>query len=631
MFWRYLYNDLTDTERQLLHGEIGEILEDLYRGRTDEITVQLARHFDEAGESEKAAAYLFAAGDQARILHAQQEAIDHYNKALIHLEELGDDERIARTMMRLGLTYHNAFDYKRSQETYDEGFTRWQRLVPKLPNSSTGAVLRINLYRPATLDPSQMHDSNSATLCDQLLSGLVEVSPELEIVPDIAHKWRVDNDGRTYIFYLREDVSWSDGEPLTAADFAYAWRRVLDPGSLTTVAKTLFDIKGAEAYHQGEDSDASRLGIFTPDEFTLIVELEQPAAYFLHLMALTSARAVPRHTVESYGPRWTEPELLVSSGPFILGRPKSGHLYGLDRNPYYHGTRQGNVHRIDLPDVVIDESWQDKVITMYEDGKIDVLNATIFTTETLKRLRARFGDQYVNLPSYLTVALAFNPMIHPFGDARVRQAMVMAVNREQYSRSILGGWIPPGIPGHSPDIGLPFDPERARRLLSEAGFPGGRGFPNVEMLWPRNPTNQRIGRYLQEVWQNQLGITVKDRYIPFNEFMELTRSDYPEIFFHAWTADYPDPDDYLRVANAELMKRWKDEQYLELIDTARQTMDHQKRLALYQQADKILIDEAIIMPLRYHPSHYFVKPWVRHFPLSPLKDFYWKDVIIDPH
>jgi oligopeptide transport system substrate-binding protein len=216
----------------------------------------------------------------------------------------------------------------------------------------------------------------------------------------------------------------------------------------------------------------------------------------------------------------------------------------------------------------------------------------------------------------------------------------MAVDRDQLTRAVLkgqmvaahGGLIPRGMAGHSPDIGLPYDPEMARRLLAEVGYPGGNGFPEVEMLWPGGvPINVQISGYLQESWHQQLGIRVRERFLPFSDFSEVMRTDPPEIAMHGWVPDYPDPDNVLRVAIGKVLENWKDQRYLERIENGRRVMDHSERLSLYKEADKILMEEAIILPLLYGVSHYFIKPWVRHFPISSSNRWFLKDVVIDPH
>jgi oligopeptide transport system substrate-binding protein len=215
----------------------------------------------------------------------------------------------------------------------------------------------------------------------------------------------------------------------------------------------------------------------------------------------------------------------------------------------------------------------------------------------------------------------------------------MAVDREELTRTVLrgqfvpasGGLIPRGMAGHSPDIGYPFDPERARGLLAEAGYPGGKGFPEVEMLWQDLPLNIQESAYLRQSWYRQLGIKVRERFLPISDIFEVMRNDPPHISMYGWLADYPDPDNFLRISIGHLLTTWKNEKFKELIETAGSLMDHRERLAVYQEADKILIEEAIILPMIYGLSHFFIKPWVRHFPISPSQRWFLKDVVIDPH
>ncbi|HSR33779.1 MAG TPA: AAA family ATPase, partial [Anaerolineae bacterium] len=259
LFQQYLYNDLGAGERRLLHGEIAKVLEELYEGQTEEITPQLAHHYAEAGEGEKAIGYLLEAGDRARMLYAQTEAIDYYQRALVFLREQGEPERTARTLMKLGLTYDTAFDFRQARQAYDEGFALWQRagqIQPPVPRLPAPHALRVPWYYVQTLDPAMCWEMASSNVIRQLFSGLVEVSPEMGVVPGLARRWEVLEDGREYIFHLRDGVRWSDGKPVTASDFEYAWKRVLDPGTGSPRAERLYDVKGARAFHRGEVSDS---------------------------------------------------------------------------------------------------------------------------------------------------------------------------------------------------------------------------------------------------------------------------------------------------------------------------------------------------------------------------------------
>jgi ABC-type oligopeptide transport system substrate-binding subunit/tetratricopeptide (TPR) repeat protein len=637
VFQRYLYNDLSSGERRLLHGEIAEVLEELYAGRTEEIAVQLARHYAEAGEGEKAVEYLLEAGDQAQGLHAHQEAIKHYERALVFLRELGDDGRTARTLMKLGLTYHTAFRFEQARRAYEEGFTLWERAgvaQPAIPPPPAPHALRVDWPDPWTLDPTLAIDIDSSRVIDQLFSGLVEMTPGMTIVPGVARTWEVLEGGRTYVFHLRDDVRWSDGMPVTAGDFEYTWKRVLDPATESPNASLLYDARGARAFHEGEVSDPEHVAVRGLDDVTLTVELERPTSYFLHLLAHPSTYPVPRHVVEAHGASWTEVENIVTNGPFRLESWQRGKSIRLARNPEYHGRFMGNVQRVELCSLPLKE-WSTR-LGMYETGSLDILHLRRIPPVERDRARQQHASEYVSLPSSTTYYLVFDVRRPPFDDPWVRRAFVCAVDRvtmvdvamRGYDFPAAGGLVPPGMPGHSPGIGLPYDPELGRRLLAEAGFPGGRGFPIVHALTLTDI--EPAFDHLQKQWHDNLGLEITWETMELAELDERILSNPPALFSLCWVADYPDPDSFLRVA-VQLHTRWRNEVFVDLVERARRVPDQGERMKLYGQADRILVEEAPIMPLGYEREHLLVKPWVRKYLTSALKLPFWKDVIIEPH
>jgi oligopeptide transport system substrate-binding protein len=226
--------------------------------------------------------------------------------------------------------------------------------------------------------------------------------------------------------------------------------------------------------------------------------------------------------------------------------------------------------------------------------------------------------------------LGFDVRRSPFDDVRVRRAFVLAANREtlvdavrgEYASPATGGLIPPGIPAHSPGIGLPYDPEQARQLLAEAGYPGGRGFPDVDTLIMDSfiPDIQ----HLQAQWGENLGVEIHW------EAVDKETTPGP-IFVLGWVADYPDPDSFLRGCPGLYIAQWQNDTYYKLVEKARQVIDQEERMRLYRQADRILMEEAAITPLFYTRTNLLVKPWVTRFPTSPMSWSFWKDVIIEPH
>jgi oligopeptide transport system substrate-binding protein len=637
LFQQYLYNGLSEIERGALHLDVGNVLESLYQGHLEEITPQLAWHFAEAGHTDKAVKYLLQAGDRARDLYAHNEAIGHYQQALALLKQNGDYRTAAHTLMKLGLTYHSAFAYRRARQAYEEGFALWERVgrSPVVAPGPAPHALRVDYWFQAvkTLDPTMAVDHFSTGVIDQLFSGLVEYGSELEIVPDVARSWEILDAGRTYVFHLRDDVRWSDGAPVTARDFEYAWKRVLSPVSGSEGANLLYPLKGARAFHQAEMPDPDGVGVRASDPATLVVELEEPTAYFLQLLGYSLAFPVPRHVVEAYGEAWTQPDCIVTNGPFRLEAWQPDECVVLERYPAYHGRFGGNLGHVDMS-IVSDK------LRSYERGDLDAALLWGLPSAEIDHARQRYAGEYVSGPYLFTMFMVFDVSRPPFDDPRLRRALVLAVDREAYADMVsqatafpaTGGLIPPGMAGHSPDIGLPYDPDQARQLLAEAGYQPGEGsnFPTVGALALLGWTRDR--EYLETQWRDNLKVETTWGFVELPEFLDRVDQVRPHLFLMGWLADYPDPDNFLR-AGRHVMRwtGWRNETYDTLVKAAARVMDPETRIRLYQQAEQILVEEAAVVPLTYGRLHMLIKPWVSHFPVSPLKWWFFKDVVIEPH
>jgi oligopeptide transport system substrate-binding protein len=538
--------------------------------------------------------------------------------------------------LKLGLVYHTAFDYQRSRQAYEEGFSLWRQAEGQMPSiTSLPAPHALKLFKklPLSLDLTMTDHTDASALIIQLFSGLVEGSVATDVMPDVAQSWEITEGGRKYVFHLREDVCWSDGIPLTAGDFEYAWKRTLDPASGSPNASLLYDIKGARAFHQGEVSDPSNVGVRALDEHTLQVELEEPTGYFLSLLTHCSTFPIPRHVLDIHGEEWTQVRNIVSNGAFILESWDQGKSMVLARNLAYHGQFRGNLQKVEL-DYGIETSY---VLQMYENGDMDVLGLLEFPPSEWEYARRQHAEEYLSSPESATYYVGFDVSKPPFDDLRVRRAFAMATDKMKLATEVFGGYwfpatggfIPPGVPGHSPNIGLLYDPDGARQLLAEAGYPGGRGFPSVEAC-----ARERIrpqAEFLQKQWHETLEVEIDWEILPWEQYLARLDRAPANIVQFGWEADYPDPDSFLRTGNVQQRTLWKDKTYDTLVEKARRVMDQGERLELYMQADKILIESAAIIPLTYSWSHVLVKPWVRNFPALPLSQWHWKDIIINDH
>jgi len=538
--------------------------------------------------------------------------------------------------MKLGLTHHNAFDFRQARKAFQQGFSLWQRAGDARPSGERVAAphsLRV-AWHVFTVDPAVAEDFPSVEVVRQLFSGLVDQSPDMDVIPDVARSWDVLDGGRTYVFHLRDDVRWSDGTQVTAGDFEYAWKRVLDPAFASPGAPALYDIKGARAYHRGEMSDPRSIGVRAQDPLTLVVELEGPTSYLPHLMTHWVTYPVPVQIVEKHGEDWTEAVNIVTNGPFKLSSWKRGESMALARYGGYHRGVSGNVQQADLT-LNIDPSVE---LRMYEADELDIGYLWELSPLEMDSARQMHAGEYISAPFLATWLVAFNVSRPPFDDARVRRAFVLATDRDtlagvdmrEHFFPATGGVIPPGMPGHSARIGLPHDVEEARKLLAEAGYPEGHGLPEIVFLAPPSPAIQQAIEHLRVQWEEKLGVAMAVDARDWARYFDGHHKGEGDLFFNSFMARYPDPDHCLRLVSSGQRAAWQNDAYAELLERARRAMDQGTRITLYRQADRILIEEAPVIPIGYGRQHLLVKPWVSLMPTSAIKYLFWKDVVIEP-
>jgi oligopeptide transport system substrate-binding protein len=615
---------------------MGEALEALYGEEADAIAPQLARHFDEAGMPKKAIPYLLSMGDRARLAYAHEEAVGAYRQAVALQKEQNDWDGAARTLMMLGLAHHNAFDFRAARQAYDEAFSLRLRAArtAETPAAPAPHPFRFAFPAPNTLDPAHYWASDVAIPI--LFSGLVRTTAEMGVEPEIARRWEVLDGGRKYLFHLRDDWCWSDGVPVTAGDFEFAWKRHLDPNTGAIYPHLLYDIESARGFHQGQHADPSQVGVRALDDVTLLVQLEGPTGYFLHLLHQPACLPVPQHAVETYGDSWTEIENLVTNGPFRLTAWRPGEFILFSHDPAYAGRLRGNLQQVKV--ILSREGGRVARLAAYEAGSMDYLALNPIPTGERARLRQGHAREHSSASDLSTAFVHFDTSRPPFHDHRVRRAFALALDREKVVEILggghhvpaTGGFVPPEVPGHSPGIGLSFDPEGARQLLAEAGYPDGRDFPAVlARTW--SPRYFMCEHFLA-CWRESLGITIELQNVDHQRFEESIRTNPPHLVFGGWEADYLDPDSFLRVGVDSLRRThpWPHAAYDELVEKARRLMNQGERMKLYRQADKILMQEAYVVPTFYGRADFLVKPWVK-YPAAPLGWWALRDIVIQPY
>ncbi len=495
-------------------------------------------------------------------------------------------------------------------------------------SSREGNEFRMNLgSEPPTLDWSLATDSVSITVIENMMEGLTRYDQNLQPQPAIAKKIEVSDHGKTYRFHLRKDVRWTDGRPVTAEDFEYSWKRLLDPKTAAEYAYFLYDIVNAYEYNTGQLKNVSQVGVKALDPWTLEVHLKKPIIYFPSITTFMVTFPQRRDLIERYGDRWTDPAHLVTNGPFKLKEWK--HEYKVVLEPY--GDYFEGSPRLDrVLMFVVNEL--NTALTLYETGDLDI--DVRLPPEAIPFYQ--HSPEYRRIPVLRGYYYGFNVKKVPFNNVKVRQAFSMAVDREQLPRVLKGGeipttsWIPPGMFGHNPEIGLKFDPQRARRLLAEAGYPGGRSFPPVTAVYDTNPINNLIAENLQAQWQQNLNVQVNLENQEWKVFLKRLKTDTPMIFRLGWGADYPDPDNFMGLFTTQSGNNnthWGNSRYDELIAKAASEPDPKRRQQMYDEAQRILTEQDVsIMPLFVVAQNILIKPYVKGLQLNAMEILSLKDV-----
>ena len=460
---------------------------------------------------------------------------------------------------------------------------------------------RVNLgTEPPSLDWSLATDHVSFNVIANLMVGLTEFNKDLKPAPVIAKSWDILDGGNRIVFHLRDDVTWSDGQKVRAQDFEYSWKRLLNPKTAAEYAYILFDIVKAQEYHEGKTAEAADIGVRALDDVTLEVRLRHPASYFLSLTTFEVTYPQRQDLIEKFESRWTDPEHIVTNGPFTLASWKHEDHIELRANPKYFKGKPA-MERVTM--FMVNEKTT--ALAMYEQGQLDFIDNHSIPTLEKKRFAKERG--FKNVPQLRGYYYGFTTDRKPFNDARVRRAFSMAIDRETFPKVLQGGeqpaasWIPPGMLAHNNNIGVKFNPPEARRLLREAGYPDGKGLPRIVLAYNTEEDHKLVAEAVQGMWQRNLGVVVGLDNQEWKVYLKKLQNDPPHVFRMGWGADYPDPDNFMKLFTANSGNnhtRWKNSRYDQLLEAAARELDASKRAKLYDEAQKILCDTDLpIVPL----------------------------------
>ncbi len=476
---------------------------------------------------------------------------------------------------------------------------------PQVLNWGNGA-------EPKDLDPHIVTGVPEFEILQNLFEGLVGKDPRtLKPIPGAAESWKISKDGKTYTFKIRSNAVWSDGTPVTANDFVYSWTRLLEPKTASEYAYQGYYFKNGEAYNTGKLKDASQLGFKATDKRTLVVSLEHPVPFFLSLLYHHSLYPVPKQAIEKYGARWTRPENMVSNGAFVLADWEMNKVIKLKKNLKYW-----DAGKVALTDVnVYPTENLDTEEKMFRTNELQVTNEV--PLEKLPFWQKDKSGVFQSYPYLGTYFYRLNVTKAPLNDKRVRKALNLAINRDELIKYVTKGnqlaataFTPPNTAGYTPIPRLPSDLSRldeAKKLLAEAGYPGGKGMPSIEILYNTHEGHKKIAEAVQQMLKQNLGINVTLLNQEWKVYLDSQRTLSYQIARAGWIGDYNDPNTFLDMfltGGGNNETGWSNKTYDTLIGQAAQELNPKKRLAIFQKAEDILLDELPVLPIYIYKRNF---------------------------
>lgn len=507
-------------------------------------------------------------------------------------------------------------------------------------------ILRLSQRNePSDLDPATATLPDEFFIIRALCEGLVapapvtmaEATPEAVVLPAAAERWEKTDDGLTYTFHLRPTATWSNGEPVTADDFLNSYRRILTPSTGAPKAALFFMVKNAQAFAAGKLTDFSAVGFQVVDRLTFRITLERPMPEFLLYVASGPWLPINERVIAAHGRAWTRPENYVGNGPFVLTEWRPNQRIITTRNPRYH--RPSAVKLDEIHFMGIDSA--DTEERAFRAEQLDV-TMTVPFAKIGGYVRDRPGEIH-RAPLAETRFLSFNTQREPLRDRRVRTALSMAIDRELITRQLLHGGhlpadrlVPPPLRGKvddasGPTPSLDLDSDRARTLLAEAGFPGGRGFPRLELTtWVNSP----ITEVIQQMWKRELGIEVGLAIREAKVHVSALREGNYDIAFITAIPDVADAANLLEefISNAPgNYPHWSDRRFDELMELAKNETDRTKRNAALLAAEDRLMEQSPLAPLYFNSKNWLMSSRVRGWQHDSLWTRFYLDLeVIDP-
>ncbi|WP_068616329.1 peptide ABC transporter substrate-binding protein [Paenibacillus tuaregi] len=495
-------------------------------------------------------------------------------------------------------------------------------------------TFHINLAsEPPTLDPAQSQDNVSSAVLRTLFEGLTRKDKDGNVVPGVAEKW--EQNGKEYTFHIRSDAKWSNGDPVTAKDFEFAWKRVLDPATVPAppYAYQLYYIKNAQAYNEKKITDANQVGVKAIDDKTLKVTLENETPYFLGLTSFTTY--YPVHQSVKNNPKWaTDPSTLVSNGPFKLTNWTTGQSLEVDKSDKYWDAKDITLNKITAS--IVDQAATE--VSSYKSGQLDLAGQPIgeIPTDQIASLKSETPNELTIKGIASTYYYLFNTTAKPFDNVKIRQAFTKAINRKALIENVTlanqipaFGLVPPGIKGvdkeyraENPDSVLGNeDVNQAKTLLAEGLKESGlTKLPKITLIYNTNDNHKKLALAIADMWKQNLGAEVTIQNQEWGVFLQNRRNLNYQVARAGFGADYDDPMTFIDLFTSTSGNNdtgFKNAEYDKLVKEAYANSDNKARNEAMKKAENILIkDNQVILPIYYYTNIQLVKPYV-------------KDVIVD--
>lgn len=517
-----------------------------------------------------------------------------------------------------------------------------------------------NGTEPQDLDPHIVTGVPEDNLIRSMFEGLVSEDPiDLHPVPGMAESWTLSPDKKTYTFKIRKNAKWSNGDPFTAHDFVYSWKRALSPALGGEYAYMLFAVKNAENFNKGyvckkmgknkegaEEcvtkepfTDFAQVGAKATDDYTFVVTLDNPTPFFLSLLNHYSSYPVHKATVEKFGKMdergtpWTRPGNIVSNGPFVLKTWELNKVIAVTRNPNYWDAATVKLNEIHFHPVDSQQTEE----KMFRAGELHITNEVPLNKIAVYQ---KDSPEFLRIDPYLgTYFYRVNVTKKPLNDKRIRHALSLALDRQTLVDKVTKGgqipawnFTPPGTAGFTAESKTEYNVEKAKQLLAEAGFPGGKGLAPIEILYNTSEAHKVIAEAIQQMWKTALGVDVTLSNQDWKVYLNSQKTLNYQVSRAGWIGDYSDPNTFIDMwvtGGGNNQTGFSSKEYDNLLKESQRAPTQEARFAIFQKMEKILSDEMPIIPIYTYTRVHLVRPEVKSWTPTILDHHPYKHVSLD--